>query len=148
RVLWHLRPRPPTADDGAEKLVLAAHEASVMDLFSVDLDRLAGVVVEHGGPHSHAAILARSLGIPMVGQVPELLGRLQPGRSLKVDGTNGLICLDPGPQCSSVGDTPTARSRTRESPAAEVSRLRLREAAAQPSPAAVPDTALQNWPRI
>lgn len=102
RVLWHLRPRPPTADVGVEKLVLVAHDASVMDLFSVDLDRLAGVVVEHGGPHTHAAILARSLAIPMVGQVPDLLGRLHPGRRLKVDGTNGLVCLDPGPQCSSV----------------------------------------------
>ena len=98
RVLWQLRPRPPTADDGADKLVLVAHEASVMDLFSVDLDRLAGVVVEHGGPQSHAAILARSLNIPMVGQVPELIGRLHSGRRLKVDGNAGLICLDPGPQ--------------------------------------------------
>src|SRR5262249_37018980 len=71
RVLWHLRPRRAAADV-PERLVLVAHEASVLDLFSVDLDRLAAVVVEHGGPQSHAAILARSLGVPMVGQVPDL----------------------------------------------------------------------------
>ena len=50
-----------------------------MELFAVDLDQLAGVVVEHGGPQSHAAILARSLGIPMVGQVPEFASLLRPG---------------------------------------------------------------------
>ena len=66
-----------------------AREASVMELFAVDLDQLAGVVVEHGGPQSHAAILARSLGIPMVGQVPGLLERATPGRVLLVDGDTG-----------------------------------------------------------
>ena len=50
-----------------------------MELFAVDLDQLAGVVVEHGGPQSHAAILARSLGIPMVGQVRGLRQPAAPG---------------------------------------------------------------------
>jgi phosphotransferase system enzyme I (PtsP) len=114
RVLWYLRPRPPDAvPASAEQLVLVAHEASVMDLFSVDLDRLAGIVVEQGGPQSHAAILARSLRIPMVGQVPDLVARLHVGRRLKVDGTAGLICLDPGPLCSNVPEkaSPVASPR-------------------------------------
>src|SRR5207249_7860819 len=80
RILWYLRPRPFSAEPAADKLVLVAHEASVMDLFSVDLDFLAGVVLGAGGQQSHAAILARSLGIPMVGQVPELISRIPPGR--------------------------------------------------------------------
>ena len=63
RILWQLRPRQP-ADPTGDRLVLVAREASVMELFAVDLDRLAAVVVEHGGPQSHAAILARSLNIP------------------------------------------------------------------------------------
>src|SRR5207245_114285 len=130
RALWHLRPGPPTADDGADKLVLVAYEASVMDLFSVDLDRLAGVVVESGGPQSHAAILARSLNIPMVGQVPDLVARLRPGRSVRVDGTAGLICLDPGPQCISVRDTV------------------LPDSTASTVPERIADTALQGLPRI
>ncbi len=97
RLLWHLRPASarPGVDTG--RLVLLAHEASVMDLFSVDPDRVAAVVVEHGGPQSHAAILARSLGIPMVGQVPELLAAIQPGRPVLVDGTTGMIHADPTP---------------------------------------------------
>src|SRR5262249_12952897 len=82
RLLWQLRPADAAAGPGGGRLVLLAHEASVMDLFSVDPDRLAAVVVEHGGPQSHAAILARSLGIPMVGQVRDLLAAVQPGRPL------------------------------------------------------------------
>jgi phosphotransferase system, enzyme I, PtsP len=95
RVLWHLRPESRTADFAGDRIVLVAHEASVMDLFSIDLDRLAGMVVELGGPQSHAAILARSLGIPMVGQVPDVLNRVNPGRLLCVDGTGGELRFDP-----------------------------------------------------
>jgi len=97
RIIWHLRPREQAESASADKLILVAHEASVMDLFSVDLDRLAGVIVEHGGPQSHAAILARSLGIPMAGQVPEVVHRIRPGRVVRVDGTSGRVCLDPAP---------------------------------------------------
>src|SRR5262249_48035100 len=45
RILWHLRPAGATTDSAGDRLVLVAHEASVMDLFSVDCERLAAVVV-------------------------------------------------------------------------------------------------------
>ena len=96
RILWHLRPQemaPVTHRE--ERIVLVAHEASVLDLFSVDLDHLVGVIVEHGGPHSHAVIIARSLGIPMVGQVPGLIDQIVAGQLLRVDGSTGRIDLDP-----------------------------------------------------
>src|SRR5204863_645795 len=93
RVLWHLR--PTASGGGAGPVVLVAHEASVLDLFSVDRERLAGVVVEHGGPQSHAAILARSLGVPMVGQVANAVGRIKAGTRLRVDGAAGTVLLDP-----------------------------------------------------
>jgi phosphotransferase system enzyme I (PtsP) len=101
RVLWHLRPWDSAKDAVVEKLVLVAREASVMDLFSVDHDYLAGVVVEHGGPQSHAAILARSLGIPMVGRVPDVVSRIHSGLPLRVDGTAGLLILNPAAELRS-----------------------------------------------
>lgn len=94
RLLWQLRERQAPGL-GEDRLVLVAREASVLELFAVDMDRLAGVVVEHGGAQSHAAILARSLGIPMVGQVGEFSSLQRPGRRLLVDGTAGTIVLDP-----------------------------------------------------
>ncbi len=97
RVLWRLRPRRQASEAAGERQVLVAREASVMELFAADLDRLAAVVVEHGGPQSHAAILARSLGVPMVGQVGDFARLLHPGRRLRVDGATGEITLDPAP---------------------------------------------------
>src|SRR5262249_23550398 len=96
RLLWQLRTsdgRATAATTGP--VVLVAHEASVMELFAVDLGRLAGVVVEHGSPQSHAAILARTLGIPMLGQVREFARLLQPGRRILIDATRGAVYLDP-----------------------------------------------------
>jgi phosphotransferase system enzyme I (PtsP) len=104
RILWHLRPHAGADRAGAGKLVLVAHEASVMDLFSVDLDRLAGVVVERGGPQSHAAILARSLGVPMIGQVADLVSQVKPGQQLFVDGRAAVLLVDPPPE--EVADAP------------------------------------------
>ena len=93
RLLWQLRDR--THPDQTDKVVLVSREASVMELFAVDLDQLAGVIVEHGGPQSHAAILARSLNIPMVSQITDPGGLLFPGRRLLVDGDKGIVGLDP-----------------------------------------------------
>jgi phosphotransferase system enzyme I (PtsP) len=108
RILWHLRPHPAATGTAGGRLVLVAQEASVMDLFAVDPARLAAVVVEHGGPQSHAAILARSLGVPMVGQVPELASCMRPGRQLLVDGSAGVVHLDPAPQLLAVPRPPAA----------------------------------------
>ncbi len=99
RILWHLRPATPeSAGPDEERLILLAHDASVMDLFSVDFERLAGIVVERGGAQSHAAILARSLGIPMVGQIADFVHRVAPGRPLCVDGASGKVILDAAPE--------------------------------------------------
>jgi phosphoenolpyruvate-protein kinase (PTS system EI component) len=107
-------------------VVLVAHEASVMELFAVDPDQLAGVVVEHGGAQSHAAILARSLNIPMVGQVRDFAGLLHPGRRLLVDGGRGVVTLDPPPDC-------VVPATARE---------------AEPSPAAAPPPSAKGLPRV
>lgn len=109
RVLWHLRPLAAGGGDGP--VVLVAHEASVLDLFSVDRERLAGVVVEHGGPQCHAAILARSLGVPMIGQVANAVGRIKPGVRLRVDGTAGTVQIDPPDEAPPVSPLPAGEVR-------------------------------------
>jgi phosphohistidine swiveling domain-containing protein len=59
------------------------------------------IVVEEGGPLSHAAIIARELGLPVVLNVPGLVNRLKTGESveLRVDGDAGTVAiLDPDPE--------------------------------------------------
>jgi pyruvate,water dikinase len=59
------------------------------------------IVVEEGGPLSHAAIIARELGLPAVLNVPGFLRRIE-GRSgwrLRVDGDQGTVrILDENPE--------------------------------------------------
>ncbi len=100
RILWQLRrqetnPLGKGRAGGSGKIVLVCRESTVMELFAVDLDRLAGIVVERGGPQSHAAILARSLGIPMVSGFPDFSRQIPGGTPLWVDGQAGRVVIDP-----------------------------------------------------
>lgn len=140
RIAWHLRPRDGEAVvAGDDRLILVSREASVLDLFSVDLDRLAGVIVEHGGPQGHAGIMARSLGVPMVGQVPGLLEQVEAGRRVAIDGGDGTVTLDPP------AHDPDAAREPRVDPAAEAPPPPLRIA---PTPGAAAGAAAVESPRV
>ena len=64
---------------------------------TVELDRalLAGIALEGGSRTSHAAILARALGIPAVVGVTGLVERAAASHELGVDGATGTVVLDP-----------------------------------------------------
>jgi pyruvate,water dikinase len=49
------------------------------------------ILIERGSPLTHAAIVARELGIPTVIQVPGLTSRITSGMRLRVDGSSGRI---------------------------------------------------------
>jgi phosphotransferase system enzyme I (PtsI) len=61
----------------------------------LDLDRVAAIVSEHGGPTSHGAIFARTLEIPAVTGVPGLIVAIRPGELAVVDGGEGTVFLSP-----------------------------------------------------
>ncbi len=61
----------------------------------LDLDKVAAIVSEHGGPTSHGAILARTLEIPAVTGVARLLEIARPGEIAIVDGAEGNVFLAP-----------------------------------------------------
>jgi phosphoenolpyruvate-protein kinase (PTS system EI component) len=52
-----------------------------------------GLLIERGSPLTHAAIVAREIGIPTIVQIPGLTTRVQSGMQLKVDGHSGVIEL-------------------------------------------------------
>lgn len=56
---------------------------------------VAGIVTEHGGPTSHTAILASSLGIPAVMGVRRARTLLREGETLVLDGRLGVVYADP-----------------------------------------------------
>jgi phosphoenolpyruvate-protein phosphotransferase len=78
-----------------EKIVLAAAVLTPKVMTSVERDRLCGVITEAGGRFSHGAVLARAFGVPCVTGLPGLLGRLEQGMQVAVDGDRGTVQLRP-----------------------------------------------------
>ncbi len=76
-----------------ERIVLVLREATPSRMAVLDLARIAAVISERGGPTSHAAIVARGRGIPLVFARGETaaLDPAADGERLMVDGTNGVI---------------------------------------------------------
>lgn len=79
-------PTDPFPDDGV--LVAPATDPSWSPLFV----RAGAIVLERGGPLSHAAILARELGVPAVLNVPGACQRFG-GRRVLVDGDAGVVAV-------------------------------------------------------
>jgi phosphotransferase system enzyme I (PtsP) len=69
--------------------LLPAHFATL------DVEKVAAVVSEHGGPTSHGAIFARALEIPAVTGVAGVFEVARPGELAIVDGDAGRIILSP-----------------------------------------------------
>jgi pyruvate, water dikinase len=55
------------------------------------IQKVAGIITEQGGLTSHAAILARELGIPAVVSATDVTALIQPGERLLVDGDRGEV---------------------------------------------------------
>jgi len=78
-----------------EDAILMARELGPAELLDYGAERLKGVVLEEGAPTAHAVIVARALGIPMVGSVSGLLSRVEAGDVVVLDGEKGEVRLRP-----------------------------------------------------
>lgn len=82
----------------AGSFILIQREVDPVDLISLADSGLAGAVSVSGGASSHAAIIARGLGVPMLaGTDPEVL-TVPAGRQAILDGTGGRLIVDPSSQ--------------------------------------------------
>ncbi|MEQ1631267.1 MAG: phosphoenolpyruvate--protein phosphotransferase [Planctomycetota bacterium] len=75
--------------------LFAADEFLPSDAGILDRAHLRGIVTAHGGKYSHGAILARSLGIPAVVGVEELMSKASSGTTVVLDGDSGVVIADP-----------------------------------------------------
>ncbi len=78
-----------------EKRVLVAEEIFPSTLAMLDANKILGIVTEKGNIYSHAAIMAKSLGIPAVLGVQGIMDAANVKDEIIVDGTSGHVYLNP-----------------------------------------------------
>ncbi|WP_137391816.1 phosphoenolpyruvate--protein phosphotransferase [Rhodoligotrophos defluvii] len=77
--------------------ILVARNMGPAELLDYDRQKLRGVVLEEGGSTSHVAVVARALGVPLVGQAQGVLDIVDTGDAIIVDGSGGEVHIRPSP---------------------------------------------------
>lgn len=98
--------------------IIVAEELTPHMIGNMDLEKVMGFVTEHGGLSSHAAIMARSLGVPAVSGVRGIFDHVDCGDSMFVDGDSGTVYLNPDEETAAMA-TPVAEVKAGDSCALE-----------------------------
>ena len=81
--------------DSDEPVIIAADDLAPSETVQLDKDKVLSFVTAHGSENSHTAILARTMGIPALIGTGIDLDETVDGKLGIVDGTNGVIYVDP-----------------------------------------------------
>ena len=103
-------------DDGIvfpDDMVLVARSLGPAELLNYDADALKGVLLEEGSANAHATIIARALGIPLLGRISGLMSRVETGDEVLVDAENGVVYLRPGEEVAANFETALAARSAR-----------------------------------
>ncbi len=118
RVLVHLQPGTQaalTAELPEGKSILVAEDLAPSDTAELDLSRIAGLVTAHGGPTSHTAILARTLGLPALVATGDAVLALEEGSLAILDADGGRLILSPDKaDLASARDWQTTQQQARQ----------------------------------
>jgi phosphoenolpyruvate-protein kinase (PTS system EI component) len=95
--------RAQTAPRGSD-LILIAPDLGPADVAEL-APSLAGVALAGGGATAHAAIVARSLGVPMVTGLYEQVLTIAEGAPLVIDGSSGTLVSQPGEELALAAKT-------------------------------------------
>ncbi|MEN8240526.1 MAG: phosphoenolpyruvate--protein phosphotransferase [Chloroflexota bacterium] len=76
-------------------VIILAEDLSPSDTIQFNKDRVLGICTLKGGPTSHTAILARTLGVPAVVSAHFQLDSIEPNSQIILDGTKGQLVFNP-----------------------------------------------------
>ena len=79
--------------------IVIAEEVTPADTALMDPQQIGGFASVLGGAESHTAIMARSLGLPAVIGVSGLIGGINTGDTIIIDGSGGRIIVEPTAKC-------------------------------------------------
>jgi phosphotransferase system enzyme I (PtsP) len=78
-----------------EKRIIVAAEIFPSDLANLDHDKILGILTEKGDANAHAAIMARSLGIPAIVGIEGLVRQIGLKDEILIDSNSGHVYINP-----------------------------------------------------
>ncbi len=95
RVMRHLRGEQRAELHFDQPVIIVAHDLTPSDTVQLDRSKVVGFAIETGSTNSHAAIIARSLGLPAVVRLHGLCDEVYSGETVLLDGSEGLLIQHP-----------------------------------------------------
>jgi phosphotransferase system enzyme I (PtsP) len=97
RLIQHLSGSAKTAAEAElpSDAVVVARSMGPAELLDYDRSALRALVLEEGSPTAHVSIIARALGIPVVGRVSGALKMIEAGDQVVVDGDEAQVYIRP-----------------------------------------------------
>jgi phosphotransferase system enzyme I (PtsP) len=86
--------RPPEEDFPTDAIVLA-RAMGAAELLDYPREKLRGLVLEDGAVTSHVVIVARAMGIPIIGQAAGIVALAENNDPIIIDGDDGQVHLRP-----------------------------------------------------
>ena len=81
--------------DVLEPVILIADDLEPSEAAQLKVDKIKGICLKKGSPNAHAAIVSRSLGIPMLVAIGSSLDALAMDETVILDASGGRILLKP-----------------------------------------------------
>ncbi len=94
--------------------ILIARNLGPAELLEYDKRRLKGVILEEGSLTAHVVIVARAMGVPVLGRVRGLRGLLREGDHLLLDAEQGTATVRPTPMLVEAFEARFAKNRERQ----------------------------------
>ena len=95
RIIRNLNSVADSNHDYEAGTIIIAEDLTPSDTISMDITKITGFAIQTGGKTSHAAIIAKSRGIPAVIGCGESLKSVQDGDELILDGQTGSVIINP-----------------------------------------------------
>ncbi len=100
--------------------ILVARNLGPAELLEYDRRRLKGVVLEEGSLTAHVVIVARAMGIPVLGRATGILSRVSEGDEILIDADKSRVTLRPSPALMDAFEYRFAKNRERQATYAEL----------------------------
>jgi phosphotransferase system, enzyme I, PtsP len=94
--------------------ILIARNLGPAELLEYDKRRLKGVILEEGSLTAHVVIVARAMGVPVLGRVRGLRGIIREGDPLLLDADQGQAMVRPLPAMVEAFDARFAKNKERQ----------------------------------